>query len=164
MVLEQYVAIADYQKQNRAEVNMVAGDVVEVIDKNENGKSRHHPGFPELKHPIKTILIFHVQVLECFGSDLIFAGWISLGWWFVNVDEEQGWVPGAYLEPADGSEDVNERIPEGQGWDSIDTVRCIPHLLPTFPNPSPIAVMSCQGNKELSVSLPERSFKISPAI
>ena len=35
--LEQYVAIADYKKQNRNEINMVAGDVIEVIDKNENG-------------------------------------------------------------------------------------------------------------------------------
>ena len=38
VLLEQYVAIADYKKQNRNEVNMVAGDIVEVIDKNENGK------------------------------------------------------------------------------------------------------------------------------
>lgn len=38
MMLEQYVAIADYKKQNRNEVSMVAGDIVEVIDKNENGK------------------------------------------------------------------------------------------------------------------------------
>ena len=37
-MLEQYVAIADYKKQNRNEVIMVAGDIVEVIDKNENGK------------------------------------------------------------------------------------------------------------------------------
>lgn len=37
-MLEQYVAIADYKKQNRNEVSMVAGDIVEVIDKNENGK------------------------------------------------------------------------------------------------------------------------------
>lgn len=26
-----------------------------------------------------------------------------LGWWFVNVDEEQGWVPAAYLEREDGT-------------------------------------------------------------
>ena len=32
------MAIADYKKQNRNEVSMVAGDIVEVIDKNENGK------------------------------------------------------------------------------------------------------------------------------
>lgn len=36
-MLEQYVVIVDYKKQNRNEVNMVAGDIVEVIDKNENG-------------------------------------------------------------------------------------------------------------------------------
>ena len=28
-----------------------------------------------------------------------------LGWWFVNVDEEQGWVPAAYLEREDGTTD-----------------------------------------------------------
>ena len=42
VLLEQYVAIADYKKQNRNEVNMVAGDIVEVIDKNENGKFSLH--------------------------------------------------------------------------------------------------------------------------
>ena len=61
MQLEQYIVIADYQKQNRSEVSVLAGDIVEVIEKNENG------------------------------------------WWFVNMDEEQGWVPASYLEPEDGS-------------------------------------------------------------
>ena len=37
VLLERYVAIADYKKQNRNEVSMVAGDLAEVIDKNENG-------------------------------------------------------------------------------------------------------------------------------
>jgi len=40
VLLEQYVAVADYKKQNRNEVNMVAGDIVEVIDKNENGTTK----------------------------------------------------------------------------------------------------------------------------
>lgn len=40
MLLEQYVAVADYKKQNGNEVNMVAGDIVEVIDKNENGTTK----------------------------------------------------------------------------------------------------------------------------
>lgn len=43
--LEQYVAIADYKKQNRNEVNMVAGDIVEVIDKNENGTTKQNRTF-----------------------------------------------------------------------------------------------------------------------
>ena len=47
-----------------------------------------------------------------------------LGWWFVNVDEEQGWVPGAYLEPADGSSDEpNEQLVEGQGTFSLNKLR-----------------------------------------
>ena len=37
VMLDQFVAVADYKKQNKNEVNMIAGDVVEVIDKNENG-------------------------------------------------------------------------------------------------------------------------------
>lgn len=38
MQFEQYIVIADYQKQNRSEVSVLAGDIVEVIEKNENGK------------------------------------------------------------------------------------------------------------------------------
>ena len=38
VMLEEYVAIADYKKKDRTEVSMVAGDVVEIIDKNENGE------------------------------------------------------------------------------------------------------------------------------
>ena len=37
MQLEQYIVIADYKKQNRSEISVLAGDIVEVIDKNENG-------------------------------------------------------------------------------------------------------------------------------
>lgn len=37
MQLEQYIVIADYQKQNRSEVSVLAGDIVEVIERNENG-------------------------------------------------------------------------------------------------------------------------------
>lgn len=39
MQLEQYIVIADYQKQNRSEVSVLAGDIVEVIEKSENGKN-----------------------------------------------------------------------------------------------------------------------------
>lgn len=39
------------------------------------------------------------------------------GWWFVNVDEEQGWVPAAYLEREDGSldESANQLVNESGG-------------------------------------------------
>ena len=38
MLLDQYIAIADYRKQAKNELSLVAGDVVEVFDKNENGE------------------------------------------------------------------------------------------------------------------------------
>ncbi|XP_065184888.1 SH3 and PX domain-containing protein 2B-like isoform X1 [Sycon ciliatum] len=66
MLLEQYVAIADYKKKQKNEVNLSAGVSVEVVEKNENG------------------------------------------WWFVNVEEEQGWVPASYLEPAEGGGQAKE--------------------------------------------------------
>lgn len=37
MMLEQYVAIADYKKKQKNEVNLNAGISVEVVEKNENG-------------------------------------------------------------------------------------------------------------------------------
>ena len=37
LILERYVAIADYEKQKKNECSVAAGQTVEVIDKNENG-------------------------------------------------------------------------------------------------------------------------------
>lgn len=37
MVLERYVAMADYEKQKKNECSLTAGQMVEVIDKNQNG-------------------------------------------------------------------------------------------------------------------------------
>ena len=37
MVLERYVALADYEKQKKNECTLTAGQMVEVIDKNQNG-------------------------------------------------------------------------------------------------------------------------------
>lgn len=38
ILLEQYVAIADYTKREENDINLKAGNVVEVIEKNEHGK------------------------------------------------------------------------------------------------------------------------------
>lgn len=65
---EQYKVIADYKKQQKNEVDLVSGDVVEVFEKNENG------------------------------------------WWFVSVQDSQGWAPGTFLTKADGREEEEESI------------------------------------------------------
>ncbi|ESO90285.1 hypothetical protein LOTGIDRAFT_82338, partial [Lottia gigantea] len=59
--LTQYRVTCDYEKQDRGEIDLEAGMIVEVAEKSETG------------------------------------------WWFVNSDDAQGWVPSTYLEPADGS-------------------------------------------------------------
>ena len=37
MVLEQYVVVADYQKQESSEISLSVGQVVDIIEKNESG-------------------------------------------------------------------------------------------------------------------------------
>ena len=37
-MLEQYVAISDYTKREESDINLKAGNVVEVIEKNEHGE------------------------------------------------------------------------------------------------------------------------------
>ena len=38
VLLEQFTAVADYKKQKNTECDLTEGQIVEVIDKNENGK------------------------------------------------------------------------------------------------------------------------------
>lgn len=39
MVLEQYVAVANYERQENSEINLKAGETVDVIEKSESGES-----------------------------------------------------------------------------------------------------------------------------
>eukprot|EP00795_Rhopilema_esculentum_P012333 gene12333-2983_t len=63
VVLEQYVAVSDFKKCGKGQISLVAGDVVEVVEKSDNG------------------------------------------WFFVSLEDEQGWVPCSYLEPVDGNQE-----------------------------------------------------------
>lgn len=38
MVLEQYVAVANYERQENSEINLKAGETVDVIEKSESGR------------------------------------------------------------------------------------------------------------------------------
>lgn len=42
MVLEQYVVVADYQKQESSEISLSVGQVVDIIEKNESGGHPDH--------------------------------------------------------------------------------------------------------------------------
>ena len=103
--MEQYTAIADYKKQKNTECSLSAGQVVEVIDKNENGKA---------------FLIQLAPQPSLSLSPSFFASTVSLcpplslsGWWFVHMDDlNEGWVPATYLEPIYGQNEANKVIRE----------------------------------------------------
>lgn len=38
MILEQYVVVSNYKKQENSELSLQAGEVVDVIEKNESGE------------------------------------------------------------------------------------------------------------------------------
>lgn len=42
MVLEQYVVVANYQKQESSEISLSVGQVVDIIEKNESGGDLDH--------------------------------------------------------------------------------------------------------------------------
>lgn len=50
MVLEQYVVVADYQKQESSEISLSVGQVVDIIEKNESGRGTEPP--PSLPYPV----------------------------------------------------------------------------------------------------------------
>ncbi len=40
---------------------------------------------------------------------------LSLGWWMVMSEDEQGYAPASYLEPAEGNSSKDEHLEEGVG-------------------------------------------------
>lgn len=51
MVLEQYVVVADYQKQESSEISLSVGQVVDIIEKNESGRRPRLPPFHPTPSP-----------------------------------------------------------------------------------------------------------------
>ncbi|KAL4231928.1 SH3 and PX domain-containing protein 2B [Mactra antiquata] len=71
--LEVYIAVTEYKKQEKGEVTLHVGMLVEIVEKTESG------------------------------------------WWFVNIEDEQGWVPSTCLEREDGvKEDTSIRFAPGE--------------------------------------------------
>ena len=104
IVLERYVAIADYVKQKKNECSLKEGQTVEVVDKNQNGRDA------------AAIVVLCVHIPP------------SSGWWFVNLDDcNEGWVPATYLEPIYGTEEAQSEVlkpGEGMVWGRVSPGGC----------------------------------------
>ena len=88
-LLDQYIAKADYVKEGRNETSLREGQVVQVLEKTETGKPF------DINYSSKNYF-----PTQCDLANLNRK--VFLGWWFVNSDYDQGWVPSSYLEREDG--------------------------------------------------------------
>ncbi|KAM9726672.1 SH3 and PX domain-containing protein 2A-like isoform 2-T2 [Menidia menidia] len=137
MLLEQYVVVASYEKQEPAEISLQAGEVVDVIEKSESGwwfvSTAEEQGWVPA-----TYLNSHsgtrddlelgaskageeekyitVQPYSSQGKDEIaFEKGVIVeviqknleGWWFIRYQDKEGWAPASYLKKA--KEDFSPR-------------------------------------------------------
>ncbi|XP_028278543.1 SH3 and PX domain-containing protein 2A-like isoform X2 [Parambassis ranga] len=128
MLLEQYVVVANYEKQEPAEISLQAGEVVDVIEKSESGwwfvSTSEEQGWVPA-----TYLNSHsgtrddlelgasktgeeekyitVQPYTSQGKDEIaFEKGVIVeviqknleGWWFIRYQDKEGWAPASYLK------------------------------------------------------------------
>ncbi|KAM9561339.1 SH3 and PX domain-containing protein 2A-like isoform 2-T2 [Salvelinus alpinus] len=128
MLLEQYMVVANYEKQEPAEISLQAGKLVDVIDKSESGwwfvSTAEEQGWVPA-----TYLNTHsntqddlelgasksreeekymtVQPYTSEGKDEIaFEKGVIVeviqknleGWWFIRYQDKEGWAPASYLK------------------------------------------------------------------
>ncbi|KAL9981074.1 hypothetical protein ACROYT_G009733 [Oculina patagonica] len=126
-LLEQYVAISDYTKREDSDISLKAGNVVDVIERNEHGW-----WFVDLDSELGWVPASYLeprdgsmddQILETFeeGEEETYIAIAAYepqledevgfemgrivkviqknldGWWFVKLEEQEGWAPSMFL-------------------------------------------------------------------
>ncbi|XP_077469899.1 SH3 and PX domain-containing protein 2A-like isoform X2 [Stigmatopora argus] len=128
MLLEQYVVVASYEKQEPAEISLQAGEVVDVIEKSESGwwfvstseeqgwvpatylnshsgtRDDSEVGASKSGEEEKYVT---VQAYTSQGKDEIAFEKGAVvevlqknleGWWFIRYQDKEGWAPASYLK------------------------------------------------------------------
>lgn len=127
LLLDQYVAVTDYEKQESSEVSLHVGQVVEVIEKNESGwwfvssddaqgwvpatcleaqddpDDFSFPGEEEEKYSV----IYPYSARDQDEIDLERGMIVEViqknleGWWKIRYQGREGWAPASYLKKTD---------------------------------------------------------------
>ncbi|KAG1943673.1 SH3 and PX domain-containing protein 2B isoform X4 [Pimephales promelas] len=127
LMLDQYVAVTDYEKQESSEVSLYVGQVVEVIEKNESGwwfvssddaqgwvpatclEAQDDPddfSFPAEEEE-KYTAIYPYSARDQDEIDLERGMTVEViqknleGWWKIRYQGKEGWAPASYLKKAD---------------------------------------------------------------
>lgn len=137
VVFEQYEVICDYKKKNKNDISLTAGDVVDVIEKNDYGwwlvdrdgelgwapashleptedgaevtSAKHFaPGKEEIYVSIKRYQATAADELS-FDADVMLKVVEKTldGWWLVRYQGEEGWAPAMHLKRVNSDDSVN---------------------------------------------------------
>lgn len=107
MILEQYVVVSNYKKQENSELSLQAGEVVDVIEKNESGECPSQPLrvpawllgldcwflFPSSSPTSAAIRYFHLagrRLRRLKFPLLVWAAGQQFAWWWKNVSTARG--------------------------------------------------------------------------
>uniref|UniRef100_A0A8D2D0E0 SH3 and PX domain-containing protein 2B n=1 Tax=Sciurus vulgaris TaxID=55149 RepID=A0A8D2D0E0_SCIVU len=129
LVLEQYVVVADYQKQESSEISLSAGQLVDIIEKNESGwwfvSTAEEQGWvpatclegqdggqdefslqPEEEE--KYTVIYPYTARDQDEMNLERGAMVEViqrnleGWWKIRYQGKEGWAPASYLKKTSG--------------------------------------------------------------
>ncbi|XP_048189950.1 SH3 and PX domain-containing protein 2B [Perognathus longimembris pacificus] len=129
MVLEQYVVVANYQKQESSEISLSVGQVVDIIEKNESGwwfvSTAEEQGWvpatclegqdgmqdefslqPEEEE--KYTVIYPYTARDQDEMNLERGATVEViqknleGWWKIRFQGKEGWAPASYLKKSSG--------------------------------------------------------------
>lgn len=106
LLLDQYVAVTDYEKQESSEISLYVGQVVEVIEKNESGRILS-------LNCLWRASLMKLMIADDHCSSSACLGFLT-GWWFVSSEDAQGWVPATCLEAQDDPDDFSLPAEEGK--------------------------------------------------
>ncbi|ETE73850.1 SH3 and PX domain-containing protein 2B, partial [Ophiophagus hannah] len=128
MVLEQYVVVADYQKQESSEISLCAGQVVDIIEKNESGwwfvstldeqgwvpatclevQDGAQDEFSMQTEEEKYMVIYPYAARDQDEINLDKGATVEViqknleGWWKIRYQGQEGWAPASYLKRGSG--------------------------------------------------------------
>ncbi|CAH6943916.1 Sh3pxd2a [Phodopus roborovskii] len=120
MILEQYVVVSNYKKQENSELSLQAGEVVDVIEKNESVSKRRKAHLRRLdrrwtlggmvnRQQSREEKYVTVQPYTSQSKDEIgFEKGVTVevirknleGWWYIRYLGKEGWAPASYLKKA----------------------------------------------------------------
>ncbi|KGL81272.1 SH3 and PX domain-containing protein 2B [Tinamus guttatus] len=119
LVLEQYVVVADYQKQESSEISLCVGQVVDIIEKNESdsfvvereavfGWSRRDEFSMQPDEEEKYTVIYPYIARDQDEMNLDKGAVVVViqknleGWWKIRYQGQEGWAPASYLKKGNG--------------------------------------------------------------